>query len=66
MKMKTKRRAPISLRVSGSDAALLSEAAALACVPRHRLIREAAMGMARTLLATAPSAHGASFSGTVR
>lgn len=55
MKMKTKRRAPISLRVSGADAAMLSEAAALACVPRHRLIREAAMGMARTLLETAPT-----------
>ena len=55
MRMKTKRRAPISLRVSGADAALLSEAAGIARVPRHRLIKEAAMGMARTLLLCAPS-----------
>ena len=54
MKKQTKkRRAPLSLRVSGSDAALLSEAAAIARVPRHRLIKEAVLGMARTLVETA-------------
>ena len=66
MKKKNKRRAPLSLRVSGQDAALLSEAALVARVPRHRLIREAALGMAKTILETAPGGCGASFSEIVR
>ena len=48
-----RRRAPISLRVSGTDAALLAEAAAIARVPRHRLIKETVLSMAKTLVETA-------------
>jgi len=51
---KTKRRAPLSIRTTGLEAALLSEAAAIAHVSRHQLVRQAALGMARTLLETAP------------
>jgi uncharacterized protein (DUF1778 family) len=52
---KTKRRAPLSIRTTGAEAAMLSEAAAVARVSRHQLVRQAALGMARTLLETAPT-----------
>lgn len=58
MKKQTKkRRAPLSLRVSGADAALLAEAAAVARVSRHGLIKRAALGLAQTLLETAPASR---------
>jgi hypothetical protein len=41
--------------MTGAEAALLSEAAGVARVSRHQLVRQAALGMARTLLETAPA-----------
>ena len=52
---KAKRRAPLSIRTTGAEAAMLSEAAAVARVSRHQLVRQAVLGMARMLLETAPT-----------
>jgi len=49
-----RRKAPIGTRFNAADEQLLIEAAAAAGVSRHRLIRVAAVSLARTLLAVSP------------
>jgi len=49
-----RRKAPIGTRFNAADEQLLIEAAEAAGVSRHRLIRVAAVSLARTLLAVSP------------
>ena len=49
-----RRKAPIGTRFNAADEQLLIEAAEAAGVSRHRLIRTAAVSLARTVLAITP------------
>lgn len=50
-----KRKAPIGTRFNATDEQLLLDAAEVAGVSRHRLIRVAAVSLAKTLLAVSPT-----------
>ena len=50
-----KRRPPVSTRWNAADEQLLLDAAEVAGVSRHRLIRVAAVSLAKTLLAVSPT-----------
>ena len=50
-----KRKSPVSTRWNASDEQLLIQAAEAAGVSRHRLIRVAAVSLAKTLLAVSPT-----------
>ena len=50
-----KRKSPVSTRWNSSDEQLLIQAAEAAGVSRHRLIRVAAVSLAKTLLAVSPT-----------
>jgi len=50
-----RRKAPIGTRFNAADEQLLLDAAEAAGVSRHRLIRTAAVSLAKTLLAVSPT-----------
>jgi uncharacterized protein (DUF1778 family) len=49
-----RRKAPIGTRFNAADEQLLLDAAEVAGVSRHRLIRVAAVSLAKTVLSTTP------------